>query len=339
MGNQLWDQSIGSLPARRVRRSGKLKGKWAAGISPRYFAWVIKDKLAVSERPGGYARNHRPVRRQEEILWLREQGFSRVVSLLLSPHNLHAYEDYGLTWAHFPIIGPVEATHSFNDLYRNLRIWMIRGERLLIHEEELSDKVMGIVGGFLLWAEMVPSAPVAVTVIEKICQKQLGSVGRQYVAIVDGLPRFDPIAEAEREAEQARKAAEEAAEAAILQAKIEAENEARLAAELQLLEAQRIAEFELFEAQRIAELAEMQRAQAETGEHEGTIQSQVGVSAVVQDYAPSYEIRPPEVVQVQAEEVPAVIYQWQPNQIEPEPLVEPESLVEPEPDLPIWSKD
>ena len=30
--------------------------------------------------PGGYARNHRRVRRQEEIIWIREQGFTRVVS-------------------------------------------------------------------------------------------------------------------------------------------------------------------------------------------------------------------------------------------------------------------
>ena len=48
-----------------------MKGKWARGIEPRYFAWIIKDQLAVSERPGGYARNHRRVRRQEETLVAR----------------------------------------------------------------------------------------------------------------------------------------------------------------------------------------------------------------------------------------------------------------------------
>ena len=73
-----------------------MKGKWAAGISPRNFAWIIKDRLAVSERPGGYARTHRRVRRQEEIIWIREQGFTRVISLLASPHNLHAYEELAL---------------------------------------------------------------------------------------------------------------------------------------------------------------------------------------------------------------------------------------------------
>ena len=32
--------------------SCRMKGKWAAGIPPRNFTWVIKDHLAVSERPG-----------------------------------------------------------------------------------------------------------------------------------------------------------------------------------------------------------------------------------------------------------------------------------------------
>ena len=31
-----------------------MKGKWAQGITPRNFVWVLKDRLAVCERPGGY---------------------------------------------------------------------------------------------------------------------------------------------------------------------------------------------------------------------------------------------------------------------------------------------
>ena len=61
-----------------------MKGKWAAGIPPRNFTWVIKDRLAVSERPGGFAPNHRKVRRQEEIIWLQVHGFTRIISLLPS---------------------------------------------------------------------------------------------------------------------------------------------------------------------------------------------------------------------------------------------------------------
>ena len=54
----------------------RMKGKWAQGIKPRNFAWIIRDRLAICERPGGYGANHRRVRRQEEIIWLREQGFT-----------------------------------------------------------------------------------------------------------------------------------------------------------------------------------------------------------------------------------------------------------------------
>ena len=48
-------------PGRRHggRAMPPMKGKWAQGIKPRNFAWVITDQLAVCERPGGYGANHR----------------------------------------------------------------------------------------------------------------------------------------------------------------------------------------------------------------------------------------------------------------------------------------
>ena len=73
----------------------RLRGKWALGITPRNFTWFMKDKLAVCERPGGYGDNHRRVRRQEEIIWLRENGFGCVISIIPAPHNLHNYDELG----------------------------------------------------------------------------------------------------------------------------------------------------------------------------------------------------------------------------------------------------
>ena len=72
-----------------------LRGRWAQGLEPRFFCWIIKDRLAASERPGGFARSHRKIRRQEELIWLGQHGFTRVISMLDSPHNLHAYEEAG----------------------------------------------------------------------------------------------------------------------------------------------------------------------------------------------------------------------------------------------------
>ncbi|HUQ40625.1 MAG TPA: hypothetical protein VM030_10770 [Acidimicrobiales bacterium] len=164
-----------------------MRGKWAAGIEPRHFAWVIKDRLAVSERPGGYSRNHRKVRRQEEIIWLREQGFARVVSLLPSPHNLHAYDELNMPWAHFPLGPGVDPRTYLHDLYVHLRDWLAAGDRILLHQEELSDRLQGVVAGYLLWSRLLPSRPQAITVLEQILHRQMGPPGRELVGVASEL--------------------------------------------------------------------------------------------------------------------------------------------------------
>jgi hypothetical protein len=160
-----------------------VRGKWAAGIVPRNFTWIIKDRLAVSERPGGYARNHRKVRRQEEIIWLREQGFTRVVSLLASPHNLHAYDELGVKWSHLPLGPHHDPRVVLPELYDALKGWVAAGERVLLHEEELGDHLMGVIAGYLLWAGMLPAGPQAIAVLEQIVHRQMGPSGRELVAM------------------------------------------------------------------------------------------------------------------------------------------------------------
>ncbi|HUP86329.1 MAG TPA: hypothetical protein VM143_11740 [Acidimicrobiales bacterium] len=164
-----------------------MRGKWERGIEPRNFAWVIKDQLAVCERPGGYARNHRKVRRHEEILWLRNQGFTRVVSLLPSSHNLSAYDDLGVTWSHFPFGVTAEARPVLIELYTALRGWLSAGEKLLVHQEELGDRLMGVVAGYLLATRMIDTGPHAVTVVEQILHRQMGPPGRELVALAADL--------------------------------------------------------------------------------------------------------------------------------------------------------
>ena len=156
-----------------------MRGKWERGIQPRNFAWIMRDKLAVSERPGGYARNHRKVRRHEEILWLRNQGFTRVVSMLPSSHNLHAYDELGMRWWHFPFASTSEAKQVLGDLYPQLKQSVAAGEKLLLHQEELGDRVMGVIAGFLLWSGLVDTGAHAVTITEQILHRQMGPAGRE----------------------------------------------------------------------------------------------------------------------------------------------------------------
>ena len=160
-----------------------MKGKWAAGIPPRFFEWIIRGRLAVSERPGGYARNHRKVRRHEEILWLQNQGFTRIISLLPSTHNLHVYDEHEIVSAHVPFGPHDDPAAVLPELYESLRGWMAAGERVLVHQEELNDRLMGVVAGYLRWSGLVPSSPKTITVVEQLLHRQMGTDGRQIVAL------------------------------------------------------------------------------------------------------------------------------------------------------------
>ncbi len=158
------------------------KGKWAQGIQPRNFAWVMKDRLAVSERPGGYGLNHRRVRRQEEIIWIREQGFTCVISLIGSTHNLHNYDELGVSYRHRPMELQEEPEASLAAFYPELRDLLAAGEKLLVHGEELGDRISGLMAGYLVWSGLVPSGPKATSLVERILHRQIGPVGRELVA-------------------------------------------------------------------------------------------------------------------------------------------------------------
>jgi len=165
-----------------------VRGKWAAGIPPRNFTWIIRDRLAVSERPGGCSANHRRVRRQEEIIWLRMQGFDRIVSLLPSPHNLQAYEDEAVGWAHYALVPGVDPRATLGECYADLERAMAGGQRVLVHQDELGERVMGVVAGFLVWSGRLGSGPQAVALVEHVVGHQMGSRGRELVVAVDSMP-------------------------------------------------------------------------------------------------------------------------------------------------------
>ncbi|MEY2448605.1 MAG: hypothetical protein QOH79_2081 [Acidimicrobiaceae bacterium] len=165
-----------------------MKGKWAQGIQPRNFSWVVKDKLAVCERPGGYGSNHRRVRRQEEIIWIREQGFDCVVSLIPSPHNLHNYDELGVTWRHRPFTQGDDAQRFVATFFPELRTMLSEGQKVLVHQDELGDRVSGLMAGFLLWSGMVESGPQAISITEQLVHRQLGPMARGLVTIAAELP-------------------------------------------------------------------------------------------------------------------------------------------------------
>ena len=165
-----------------------VKGKWAQGIEPRNFCWVMKDRFAVCERPGGYGANHRRVRRQEEIIWIREQGFTTVISVIPSPHNLHNYDELGVNWLHRPFLTTEDTARQLHPLFKEIRKLLADGGKVLLHGDELGDRISGIVGGYLVWTGMVPSGPQATSLTERLLHRQMGPVGREMVSVALTMP-------------------------------------------------------------------------------------------------------------------------------------------------------
>ena len=160
-----------------------MKGKWAQGIVPRYFTWIIKDHLAICERLGGYGVNHRKVRRQEEIIWVREQGFTRIVSLLPSPHNLHHYDELGVPYKHLPFGPHDDAAEVLPPIWDDIQAQLANGDRIIVHHDDLGDRLLGIMGGYLIHTGLVPEGPRATAMIEKLVERQMGPIGRELVAV------------------------------------------------------------------------------------------------------------------------------------------------------------
>ena len=161
-----------------------MRGRWAQGLEPRAFCWIVKDRLAASERPGGFARNHRKVRRQEELIWLNGHGFTHILTLLDSPHNLHAYEEAGLPYEHIALGRHDELPERLEMIYAALARWLDDpDERVLVHHEEFGDRIIGVMAGFLLYAGLVSEGTHANQVLEKLTGRQLGSTGREIVSV------------------------------------------------------------------------------------------------------------------------------------------------------------
>lgn len=165
----------------------KLRGKWALGIVPRHLTWIIKDKLAICERPGGFGANHRRVRRQEEIIWLRENEFGCVISISVAPHNLHSYDELQLPYQHRPLPSPDDLDPWLKPLYTEISKLLQRGMKIIVHAEEVSERLHGLMGGYIRWSGLVDDTAQAIILTERIAGRQLDPDSRELILRVHEL--------------------------------------------------------------------------------------------------------------------------------------------------------
>ena len=69
------------------------------------------------------------------------------------------------------------------ELYPKLAGWVAKEEKVLLHQEELSDRLLGVVAGYLLYAALVPVPAQAIAIVEQINSRQMGPPGRELVAM------------------------------------------------------------------------------------------------------------------------------------------------------------
>lgn len=152
-----------------------------AGLEPRGFKWVIAGRLAISERVGGYGFQHRRVRREEEIIWLAEQGINTVVSLMPGNQNQAAYEGATLRFLHHPIEDDLDA-EDVDDVFAVFDDALSEpGASVLVHRETIGDLLVGLMGGYLVHAGLIGDPIVATTVIQEISGRPLGPEGRRLI--------------------------------------------------------------------------------------------------------------------------------------------------------------
>ena len=154
------------------------------GLQPRDFAWVIGNRLATSARIGGQGFQHRRVRRQEEIAWLVDEGFTTVISLLPGTQNVNSYEAAGLEVCLAPVdleSEPAAIEHAFSTIHEALSK---PGARVLVHRDFVDDTVAGILAGYVVYSGLVDDERLATMAIQSVIGRALGPGARALIPSV-----------------------------------------------------------------------------------------------------------------------------------------------------------
>ena len=150
------------------------------GLKPRDFVWVIAGRLAVSQRIGGYGFQHRRVRREEEIIWLRDDAkVNSLVSLLSGNQNLSAYEDVGFAVAHEPLAADFALALDIPRVLKAINKALApSGAVVLVHRDLVDETLAGLLAAYLIYSGMVDDPIKASAVIQEILGRPLGPEAR-----------------------------------------------------------------------------------------------------------------------------------------------------------------
>jgi hypothetical protein len=154
------------------------------GLKPREFVWVIAGRLAVCERIGGYGFQHRRVRREEEITWLRNEArVNSIVSLLPGNQNVSAYEEAAFEVHHCPF-GPEDEDGDLTSFFEALDGALVdKNSVVLVHRDIIDEGMGGLLAGYLVHAGYLDDPIIASAVIQEILGRPLGPRARAMIQV------------------------------------------------------------------------------------------------------------------------------------------------------------
>jgi hypothetical protein len=108
-----------------------------------------------------------------------------MISILPLPLNQEAYEEHHFASATYPIMNDNDEHDVVRASFIDLRESMNRGDVILLHGDEVSDRLLGLVAGYLLWTGRVASDAIAIASVERLFRRSIAIEGRE---ILKNLP-------------------------------------------------------------------------------------------------------------------------------------------------------
>jgi hypothetical protein len=94
---------------------------------------------------------------------------------------LHNYEELNMPYRHRPLV-------SFDDMDQWLKVFfsdihelLRNNHKVIVHAEEVSDRLVGLMGGYIRWSGLVDDAPQAIILTERIGGRQLDPDSRELI--------------------------------------------------------------------------------------------------------------------------------------------------------------
>jgi hypothetical protein len=111
-----------------------------------------------------------------------------VISILPVMQNLSAYFEHGLTASHYALRGGPQQCEVLEACYLDLANSMNNQTMVLLHSDEVSDRLLGVIAGYLVWSSRVPTTSTAIALVERLFKRSIGPDGRSVLFNLPEIP-------------------------------------------------------------------------------------------------------------------------------------------------------